>query len=49
MVVLNYFNHDYVLRRSDEISGKEHAHVSNRFMCEKSSLYVTKQHFFCFT
>ena len=36
--------YDYVFRRSNEISGKVYPHVSNRFLCEGSNLYVTKQH-----
>ena len=40
--IFNCFDHDYVSGRSNEISVKVYAHVSNLFMCERSNLYVTK-------
>ena len=41
-VLFFYFDNEYVFRRSNEISKKVYAHVSNLFMCEKSNLYGTK-------
>ena len=40
--IFNYFNHDDAFHRSNDISRKVYAHVSKRFMSERSNLYVTK-------
>ena len=42
--IFNCFDHDYVFRHNNEISGGKDAHVSNLFMCERSNLYGTKKH-----